>query len=268
MKNKKILIILSLIVIFVVGLLTFYNSPHRKASILVTAIKQEDCEKVEKLLSDGVDPNITTTSDVTEFILNAVESTGERPLSVACEVGNLEIVQMLIDYGATAEPYDSCGWSPLNQTLFHYQPEDKAIVQLLLQNGADINEEQPYGLPIFSAAEMLPKKYDKQDNNSAQYIGDYDIEVAQGITDIVKMLLEYGDYDVNLKSSYNGVTLLICAAKSENCCLVEYLISKGCDVTAKDNANKTALDYAQDNGNEEIMMLLKKTQGTVLWSTR
>lgn len=258
MKNKKLLIIFAVLLVLIVVLSIFLNAPYRKAELLVKAIKQEDCEKVEELLISGVDPNVTTTSDITEFLLNAVESTGKRPLSVACEIGNLEIVEILIDYGATAEPYAKCGWSPLNQTLFHYQPNDKEIVELLLENGADINEVDPYGLPIFNAAEMLPKKYNGQENNRVNYIDGYDSEVAQGITDIVELLLEYGDYDVNLKSSYNDSTLLICATKSGNKHLVEYLLNKGCEVAAKDNSEKTALNYAEDNRDLEIIKLLKE----------
>ena len=120
-------------------------------------------------------------------------------------------------------------------------------MEILLKYGADINEDNPYGQPIFNAARMSPNKS-----------GSYDAEVSQGITDIVIMLLEYGEFDVNLKSSYNDATLLITATKSENICLVEYLLSMGCDVTLKDSANKTALDYAQEYKNEEIIKLLQE----------
>ena len=258
MKNKKLWIILAFLLAFIVGLMIFFNTPYRKAERLVKAIKQENYEEIEKLLNSGIDPNITTTSDVTEFLLNAVESTGERPLSVACDIGNLEIVQLLVEYGATAEPYDKCGWSPLNQTLFHYQTDDKEIVELLLKNGAEVNEDGSFGLPIFNAAEMIPSKYNRKSDNGVYYIGGYDEEVAKGITDIVETLLEYGGYDVNLRSSYDGSTLLISAAKSGNLYLAEYLILKGYDVNAKDDFNKSAFDYAQNNQDYEMTKLLAR----------
>ena len=257
MKNKKILIISSALLFLIVVLSIIFSTPYRNSSALVKAIKKEDCEKVEELLSSGIDPNVTTTSNISEFILNIVESTGERPLTVACDVGKLEIVQMLIDYGATAEPYDKCGWSPLNQTLLHYQPDDKAIVELLLKHGADINEDNPFGQPIFHAAEMTPKKYDRKEHNRVYYVAGYDAEVAEGITNIVKMLLQYGDFDVNLKSSYDDSTLLIAATKSGNLYLVKYLLAIGCDATAKDIANKTAYDYAVQFNNKDIIALLE-----------
>ena len=257
-KSKQILIFVSVFLVCIMAVSIFSHIPHIKAYFLVKAIKSEEYEKIEKLLDSGIDPNIITTSVVTEAMLNAVESGGERPLAVACSVGNFKIVKLLIEYGATAEPFDTDGWSPLNETLFFYQPDDMAIVELLLKNGADINELDAYDtLPIFYAAEMLPKKYYGEKNGRVQFDEDYNEEVAQGITDIVIFLLEYGNYDINIKSAYNDSTLLIAEAKSGNKCLVEYLLSKGCDASVKDNANKTALDYASKYNHLEIIELLK-----------
>lgn len=258
MRNKRVLVIVTFSVVFLITLAIYCNVPYINASRLVKAIKAEDVDKVQQLLELGIDPNITTTSDMTEVILNLVESTGERPLSVACRTGNLEIVKLLVKYGATAEPYDKCGWSPLNQVFLYYQPVDKEIVKLLLENGADINENDAYGIPIFNAAAMLPKKHVRQENDRVFYVDGYDEEVAKGITDIVKMLLEYGDYDVNLKSSYHDTTLLIAASKSGNRHLVEYLLSKDCDITEKDKSNKTALYYAETYEYTEIVTMLQE----------
>ena len=121
MKKKIIISVSVLISICLLGVGIVINLPHIKASVLVDAIEAEDCTKVEKMLEDGVNPNVTTTSDIDEFILNIVESSGKRPITVACEVGNLEIVEMLIAHGATAEPTEKGGWSPLRETLFVYQ---------------------------------------------------------------------------------------------------------------------------------------------------
>lgn len=264
MKKEKIILIILTSILAVITIvlsvkLFILRKPYRDSLKLIKAIKNEDIAEIEQMLESGVDPNVITASEYDMRFLNALETGPQRPLSVACDVANLEIVEMLIEHGATAEPDDKSGWSPLNQTLFHYQPDDKAIVELLLKYGADINEDNPYGQPIFNAVAMTPEKYDKKENNRVYYVDGYDVEVAQGITNIVKMLLEYGEFDVNLKSSYNDATLLITATKSENICLVEYLLSIGCDVTLEDNANKTALDYAQEYKNEEIIKLLKHT---------
>ena len=252
MKNKKVFIISAFLVVLLAGLLIFFNTPYRKAGCLVNAIRKEDYDKVEELLNDGVDPNVTTASDITEFILNLVESTGQRPLSVACEVGNLEIVKLLIDYGATAESYDKCGWSPLRQTLFYYQPDDVEIVKLLLDNGADSDFEEDK-LPVFAAADMIPKVYDKNKTNGTVFLSEYDVESAKGITEIVSILLD--DKSVNIKTKL-GETLLIKAVKRENIYLIEYLLVAGSEINSKDIYGKSAIDYAIELGNENIISLL------------
>lgn len=254
-KNKVLIIMICVLAVAIIAFVC--DLPHINAARLVEAIKAEDYDRVEKLLVSGIDPNVTTSSELTEVILNFVESTGERPLSVACKVGNLQIVKLLIDYGATAEPHGTCGWSPLNQTLLHYQPDDKEIVELLLSSGADIYEDDGYGIPIFNAASMLPKKYNGQDGNKANYIDGYDADTASQITDIVKLMLEYGNYDVNVRSPYQDTTLLITAVKCGNINLAEYLLSEGCDMSAVDITGKTALDYAKSNDNTEMIAILK-----------
>ena len=257
MKKKLIVAISILFCVSAIGAIIVANIPHVEAKELVKAIKAENCNEVKALLAEGVNPNVTTTSDFSEFILNIVEDSGERPITVACDTGNLEIVEMLIAHGATAEPSKKGGWSPLRETLFYYQPEDKKIVELLLENGALVNEDSVYEPVVFVAAEMIPKKYDKEKSSGSYYVGDYDAEIAQGITEIVSLLLDKGNYDVNIKKS-NGNTLLICAAKSGNKYLVEYLVSAGCNVSAADNFDKTAIDYANEEGFEDIADFLSK----------
>ena len=259
--NKKtiIFVIVLLILILIVFL---YHIPNIKASYLVKAIKSEDYNRVEKMLSSGINPNITTTSNLSEFILNAVESTGERPLSVACKTGNLMIVKLLIEYGATSEPYDKCGWSPLNQTLFHYQANDKEIVKLLLNSGADVNEENAYGIPIFNAAAMLPQKYNSVNTSGRFYDGEYDEKVAYGITDIVLFLLEYGNYNIDVQSTYNGSTLLITATQSGNKVLMKNLIDMGCDINITDASGKTAYDYAIQSEDNSLITILTQREGS------
>ena len=247
-------IILSSITLLVTILLIISNTPYRNASKLVNAIKNEDYKRVEQLLKDGVNPNITTTSKTTEFILNIMESSGERPLSVACEVGNLDIVQLLINYGATAEPLKNWGWSPLREVLFYYQQNDVDIVKLLLENGADPNYHE-HRLPVFIAAAMQPKVYDKEKRNGTVFAGGYDEDTAKGITQIVEILL--ADKSLNIKTP-SGETLLIIAVKSENIYLVNYLYTAGCDVNIVDNNGKTAYDYAIQSNNKDIISILEE----------
>lgn len=250
--RKRYLIPLAVLITVV---LLFLLSLPSKTDRLISAIESNDIATVKSLLESGVDPNRTNVQPSKFWTF--LEYAPRRPLSVACDQGNLQIVQLLIDYGATAEPIKGTDWSPLRETLFYYHPNDVQIVELLLQNGAsadDVEDERP----VFVAARMTPKVFDKEKTNGTVFLGGYDEASAEGITQIVVLLL--GDEDVNAVNSYDQ-TLLILGVQKGNICLVEYLLSAGCDPSIVDIYGKTALDYANEVNNATIIDLLKQAQG-------
>lgn len=247
-RIKAILFIVPAVIISVILIISiFFN---RNTERLIKAIEQEDIAAISTLMENGVDPNKTDVYPGAFW--SFFETTANRPLAIACNVGNVEVVKLLIEHGATAENVEYTGWSPLRETLFYCQPDDVEIVKLLLENGADPDFKED-DLPVFIAAKMQPKKFDKHMTNGTVFANDYDNETAVLITEIVKLLL--GEKSVNIKGSQDK-TLLISACEVENKHLVEYLLSKGCDTSAKDSCGKTALDYATETGNEEIIDLL------------
>lgn len=247
--NRKKLSIIATIAIAVFVLCIVLMLPN-KTQKLITAVEDGNVEKVRTLLENGVDPNIPEYKPGLFWTL--LETAPRRPLSVACNAGNYEIVSLLIQYGATAEYVPGTGWSPLRETLFYFHENDVQIVKLLLENGADMGLEED-DLPVFVAAKMVPQKYDIQKINGTVFSGKYDLEVAAGITEIVKMLLS--DRSVDIQNSL-GETLLILAVKSENIHLVEYLLSSKCDTSILDAKGKSAYDYAVQLGNANIVSLL------------
>ena len=229
-------IIISVLILFVAVHIILAIVPNN-AQKLIAAIEDENVEKVRELLEKGVDPNKTDV--IPSYFWIFLESAARRPLTVACETGNLEIVRLLIEHGATAE-YDELTTDPLPRALINYHPDDMEIIKLLLENGATL--EKRHGItPVVEAARMYPYQN-----------GVYDEETAKGITEIVKMLL--GDQSVN--TLYGSETLLFEAARAENVYLVEYLLSQGCDKNIQNYDGKTALDYAVERGYVEIVDLL------------
>lgn len=229
----------------------WFSTPYREASMLIEAIKENDAEHVERLLDEGIDPNQT---DIMPSILwSIVETSAQRPLAVACAEGDYEIVNSLIDHGATAEITQYTGWSPLRETLFRFHPNDVEIVALLIENGADIDAEEADMLPVFAAADMRPMPAD-----SADYSTGYDEKTAKSITHIVGQLL--GDNSVNIQTRY-GQTLLMYAAQRGNLYLAEDLIDKGCDIYLQDAQGNTAYDYAVQAEKNEMIVLLQRVQG-------
>ena len=246
-KIKKHFLLFVVGLIIILGLILYVvDTPYRNAQNLIDAIQDQDVERVTALLEAGVDPNQTNAKPSKWWRL--VEFSPVRPLTSACETGNLKIIKLLIDYGATAEYREYADWSPLRMTLFHCHPDDVEIVELLLEHGADPSVRESDYTAVFAAADMYP--IPAGSNNS---MTDYDTETAQAITKIVKMLLKDGA--VNDQTEY-GKTLLMYAARRGNLYLAEYLIAQGGDISITDSQGKTALDYAVDAQKQDMVELL------------
>ena len=241
MKRKRITIIVIIILILMLLCYPFTSRLHSQR--LINAIYDEDVDKVKAILESGVDPNRTDLPISKWWYF--FETSAERPLSVACDVGNYEVIQLLIKYGATAEHVEDTGRSPLAETVLRYDSTDLETVKLLLQHGADPTTDiSDYHLPVFMAANNWPKNFSIDPPA-------YDEEIAKNITETVILLL--GDSDINITS--HGDSLLMFATRVQNLHLVSYLISAGCDTTLRDNAGKTALDYALETQNEKLIAL-------------
>lgn len=252
MKRKIlcVLLVLACLCPLLVPVIMFNTGKYYDAQKLIDAIEAEDVQQVEFLLESGVDPNQTDIppSNYWSFF----EFSARRPMAHACRTGNLEIVRLLIKHGATAEYIEYTGWSPLRETLFYYHPDDVEIVNILLENGSKIDDKHDEEDIALVAARMTPKVFDKEMQNGTVFAGGYDEATAKGITEIVVTLL--GDRPLN-DITYAGKTLLITAVQQENVYLANYLISAGADVSLKDNAGKTAYDYALESQNNDLISL-------------
>ena len=80
-----------------------------------------DTETVRTLLRDGTDVNST---------FPIVET---RPLMVAAAFGHVDTVKVLLDAGADVNAKDLTGWTPLHAAAFKGNPQ---IVRLLIERGA------------------------------------------------------------------------------------------------------------------------------------
>ena len=251
MKRKAVFIglILMLLVLIAIGALVvhfYYPSKYQNADKLISAIENEDVTQVKKLLDEGIDPNQT---NMPPWNYSFFEMSATRPLSVACRTGNLEIIELLLTHGATVEYQEHTGWSPLKEALFFTNPDDLKIVELLLEQGADPNLEEPDNPLVFDAASLYPQYFVK-----GEYTTGYDDAAAQEITQMVELLLGNKNIDMQAKS---GDTLLMCAARRGNIHLVHYLIDHGCSISIKNNAGQTAYDIAVECNKTEIAALLE-----------
>ena len=245
MKKKELLSSAVVVIIIILAIAFFILIlPSPKTTKFIKAVQSQDIDLVGRLLAEGADPNQTDIPP--SHLWSIVETSACRPIYYACVNGDLEMVKLLIDHGATAEYREHTGWSPLRGVLFSYETDDLKIVELLLENGANPDVVESGNNSIFAAADMPP--YSLEDQNEK-----YNPKIAQDITSIVQTLL--GDRPVDMRSE-NGMTLLMVAARRRNLYLVEQLLQWGCDPTLVDYQGKTAADYANIAGAEEILNIL------------
>ena len=182
--------------------------------------------------------------DLTGVDVNYVDvATGETPLICAVRKKPkefMEIIKFLISLPSidlNRVDNKKYGFPPLSHALQMHRID---IVQLLLENGANVNapsenEKNPYNTPLMIAAWNGWK----------------------GKLDEVKLLLENGAC-INQQDKGNGFTALIKAAFKDNVEIVQYLLDAGADATICSFSGKTALDYAYEKNFKEIIEILRQ----------
>ncbi len=180
---------------------------------------------------------------VSDADVNIKNNSGETALMVAVKEGNLEMVEFLLEKDAAIGERDWLGYTAL---MFAAEKGHLKIAELLLENGADVNERNNEGETALVVAVFW--------ENSG----------------IAKLLLER-DAAVNTISE-DGWTALMYAAVRGDLGITKLLLKKGADIGIESKeekiggtrikpwevkSGKTALKIAEQQGNTEIVKLIK-----------
>lgn len=218
-----------------VALKTFQNArinPNAKnekgETALTYAVENADNDKVFKYVLDGADVNMR-------------DSLGNSPIFLAVKKDKKDFLDLLLEKKADVNVPGKTGEVD-NQTALSVAVanDDGETVKKLLDRGADPNIADSKGLLPLPGAVIGPKAN----------------------AEIVKMLLDKGA-NVNGQEKENGATALIYIASNREVSaqtrteIVKLLLDKGADKSIKTTEGKTALDWAKEMKNEDVVELLK-----------
>jgi len=211
------------------------NSP------IIEASSRKQFEIVKQLVKAGANVNTTTEDDITPLI-SVLSSTAPKKETQ-------KIIKFLLKKGAKTTISPEFGMDALSLAVYNGDIES---VQLLIENGADINRSHDNFSPIMIAVTTGSLEMTKLlTENGADVNDDTDKQTAlmyavQNSITLTKYLVSKGA-KVNETDSY-GTTPLMYASEFGNVEIIKFLLSKGADVNAQENtqfgSGNTALMYA------------------------
>lgn len=213
--------------------------------------RKGDYQKVQELIKNGANVNYKK-----RFL-----SHDEYPLNGAIKGGNIEIVKLLVDYGAKIDTENEDRGS-LDDAVYK---ENKKIIQYLLSKGIYIDKSCSSSL-MFSALYTVSLEMLKYVVENLGVCVDSK-EILYGDTPLYKTIsnerLQETSYLLKKGASVNiqnkeKQTPLHRAVFVGNIRIIELLLKNGADITIKDEKGMTPLDYAEQAKNAQLVRLLKR----------
>ncbi|EAY02659.1 hypothetical protein TVAG_253100 [Trichomonas vaginalis G3] len=150
--------------------------------------------------------------------INLKSQKDEYPLIKSIFTNQIELSRYLISHGANVNIKDFSG-----QSALHYAVRSpiysKDAIQVLIENGADINSQNSHGDTALMLSLQQQKLY------------------------LLKMLLDYNKYNFGLFDQ-SGMNIIDKASFLGNNEAIELLLDHGCDVNLKNNDGYIPLSYA------------------------
>ncbi len=194
---------------------------------LYRAIHNQDADKVEQILAQH---DVDLDPPRQPNLVN-------KPLALACDSGNLEIVKLLVENGADINGLVSYDDPPLIRAA---SAGHNDIVAYLIEQGADVNLPNVFGTSVFiglCAGEDL---------------------------EIVQLAFEHGgkineSYAQTTQTNWGQMyyTAFQFSVMHGSIEIVQFLLDNGGDPSITDSSGKTCIEIAQDAGREDIIKLLE-----------
>ena len=236
---------------------TFLNFHMTKGSTAVhLAVQEHHLDILDYLLNKGALPDVT-------------EDDGVTPLLCAVDLKNMGMVQCLIKYGASVNKCDHDINTPLSVAV---NRKSLDMVRYLIEKGADVNITDKNGYSPKDAAWYcgyydiaiyltnvtqsevdLDERFYKTVQNAQEYIFQM-CKTGKGTKNQLDNFIRAG---ANVNSiDIDGRTPLIIATQSSSKECVQWLLEKTVCVFTKDKQSFTAIQYAVENEDIDLLGLL------------
>ena len=264
-KKKKKAIIFTIILVIVFALIY----PMLYAEMLNEAVKDNSFSRIKFLL-------VLPGSVNYHYFYG--DGYGNTPLEVACMKSNYQMIELLLQNGAnpnSPEGYDQ----PIDYAFGSDYEVLFECVKLLVENGADLNLAGDSSMGnvywLFNRHDYLDETSLEAANAEVLKTLKYVVERGASVKSkswnarilfcivrnenygVLAYLFDECGMDVNEVDAPLNTTALMEAAELGNLKMVDFLIGYGADKSFKDTSDKTAYDYAIENGHTELSELLK-----------
>ncbi len=138
MKSKKIFrIITAFILLFLLSNMLFVSFEKIQCHRMLAAIENNDMHKLESILKFA-SPNSVPGVGIIDVVTENIDR--RTPLGTACDVGNFEMVKLLVEKGADVNYIPLNAYtSPLGLAVQSDSVDNLKIVRYLIEKGADID---------------------------------------------------------------------------------------------------------------------------------
>ncbi|MDR1385461.1 MAG: ankyrin repeat domain-containing protein [Planctomycetaceae bacterium] len=210
-----------------------YERTIRETDYEKTVLQTTDYSRVLRNQNASIEARTKLMEKITLYIDKIKNKKNDDIFEAAYEEDTETVKSMLKNNPALVNAKDKdAGNTPLHYAAMGNS--DLTIIRYLLENGADINIRNNYGItPFYTAAGFNPN------------------------IEIIKYLAEKGA-DINIKSKNGGTALLnSVAGQNTNTEITKYLIKKGLDINAQDDDGLTPIISAAGfNPNAEFVKCL------------
>jgi ankyrin repeat protein len=190
---------------------------------------------------------------------------GRTPLSIATEIGDIDMIKLLVELGANVNLADDFVWPSLRDFSFKsYFPSDEFLREVdCFVKGArcGTNCRKPLLVAAeFQHSEVLNLLLEaKADINTRDAEGRTALTwaISRKLEKTVELLLSNPEIDINCRDM-NGQSPFALAAGMGNVCMLEKLLKQGPDVNSEDDNQKTPLLLAATNRCLEAVEFLLK----------